>query len=312
MTNHDPVEGVIQSFLDYLEGSGPEPTLDHLDPEERKRAEELMESLRAGRGINPYASRPSLEQLLVGTEFEEALRGAQREPASTPSSSSNELLEAIKSELGTYAEMQLEVSRDLAAADSGVMSHFLIQAGPHRLRVRVVSELDSSAQLVTLDPAEIAGSIYGRYPDTAGVLAMYPDDELSSIAIDPFDSVFCIEVPHGAVAKPSTRRPLLPLGDALRSYLEELAPRLESLTQADALTTLELDLRSLADSVTRQAVDAVVQEGSRAKIDAKKKGLTSFTENDLLGIAGLVVRAQQGPLSEEDLRGQVKELSEAA
>ena len=65
MTN-DPVDAVVQAYLDHLEEGAPEPSLDHLTPNERKLAHDLIDSLKAGRGINPYQSRPSLSSLQTG------------------------------------------------------------------------------------------------------------------------------------------------------------------------------------------------------------------------------------------------------
>jgi hypothetical protein len=62
----DPIDAVLEVFLD----SGKEPKLDHLSPADRQQAEALITSLRAGRGIDPYAVRPSLANLLAGTRFE--------------------------------------------------------------------------------------------------------------------------------------------------------------------------------------------------------------------------------------------------
>src|SRR3954463_11023525 len=66
---HDAVDEVIQAYLDYLEKGAPEPSLDHLTPDERQLAENLINSLHAGRGINPYQSRPSVRSLLADSEF---------------------------------------------------------------------------------------------------------------------------------------------------------------------------------------------------------------------------------------------------
>ena len=63
----DPVDGVILAFLDYVEGMGPPPTLDHLGDSDRPRAEALLDIVGAGHGIDPRASRPSVEAMLADT-----------------------------------------------------------------------------------------------------------------------------------------------------------------------------------------------------------------------------------------------------
>jgi hypothetical protein len=69
----DPVDDVLLAFLDYLEGTADRPTLDHLTAPDRERAQRLIDSLEAGRGINPYASRPSVEALLTGAGLDTLL-----------------------------------------------------------------------------------------------------------------------------------------------------------------------------------------------------------------------------------------------
>ena len=55
------------AYLDYCEGQRDEPpSLDGLSGRDRRVAEAFVESSEAAAGINPYASRPSLEKLLVG------------------------------------------------------------------------------------------------------------------------------------------------------------------------------------------------------------------------------------------------------
>lgn len=67
---NDPVEAAVIAYLDHLEHGTPEPSLDHLSDDDRRLANELIGSMRDGRGIDVYRSRPSLEALLAGTDFE--------------------------------------------------------------------------------------------------------------------------------------------------------------------------------------------------------------------------------------------------
>ena len=54
------------AFLDYLEGNRDEPpAVEELPQEQRGAAEAFIRSITAARGVDPYASRPSIEQLLA-------------------------------------------------------------------------------------------------------------------------------------------------------------------------------------------------------------------------------------------------------
>ena len=64
-SQHDGLSTFRAAYLDYLEGIGDQvPSLDGLNDTERKTAEAFVESTQDAAGIDPYASRPSIEQLL--------------------------------------------------------------------------------------------------------------------------------------------------------------------------------------------------------------------------------------------------------
>ena len=53
-------------LLDYLEGHSDEPpAVEELPQENRGAAEAFIRSIYAARGVDPYASRPSIEKLLA-------------------------------------------------------------------------------------------------------------------------------------------------------------------------------------------------------------------------------------------------------
>lgn len=72
----EPLDAVINAFLDHLDGGGPAPSIEHLGPGDRARAEALIASLKAGRGMDPYTTPPPIEQLLAA-----ALRQKATSPA---------------------------------------------------------------------------------------------------------------------------------------------------------------------------------------------------------------------------------------
>ena len=64
------------AYLDYVEGNRTEPpSRDSLNDKERRVAEAFIESTAACAGIDPYASRPSLERLLAGLKQTEVTLG---------------------------------------------------------------------------------------------------------------------------------------------------------------------------------------------------------------------------------------------
>lgn len=74
------------AYLDYREGQSDEaPSFDGLSGRDRRVAEAFVESSEAAAGIDPYASRPSLEKLLAGIEQAQSSAAASgAEPAPPP------------------------------------------------------------------------------------------------------------------------------------------------------------------------------------------------------------------------------------
>jgi hypothetical protein len=332
----DRVDAVVEAFLDHLEGLSEAPALDDLGADERARAEALMRSLEAGRGIDPYASRPSLEQLLAGTPLETALDASSYPSgeAGPPRASWNQaprrigaagagerqragrrgserLLGRIREQLTLYAPFHVDIWPDAAAAAIGIDSDFVALVSAQRLRIQVVTDVDGPLALASLDPAAVAGPLFGAFPDTAGVIVVHPDDELSSVAIDPFDTEHCIETPAGTVAPPATHRPVLPLVDTVRAYLDEIAPALDTTAGLDALPVAEVESAGIARDAAVRAVERVILDGRRAKIDAKQVTWSDLGEPEIDAISDLVLDAIAG-LDPATLESRINALADAA
>ncbi|HSK90112.1 MAG TPA: hypothetical protein VK875_02250 [Euzebyales bacterium] len=298
----DRVDAVVEAFIDHLEGLGEAPALDDLDVEERARAEALIGSLEAGRGIDPYASRPSLEQLLAGTPLETALEAHDVDPR-------DDLLHRIRDRLTMYAPFHVDIWPDNAAAAIGIGSDFVALVSAQRLRIQIRSDVEPS-RLASLDPAAVAGPLYGAFPDTAGVIVVHPGDELSSIAVDPFDTEPYIETPAGTVARPVMHRPIMPLEDTVRAYLDEIAPALDTTVDLAAMRADDVDPAAVARDAARRAVEHIVQDGRRAKIDAKRATWSDIGEPEIDAIGELVLDAITG-LDHATLESRVDALAGA-
>ena len=299
----DRVDAVVEAFIDHREGLGEAPALDDLDVEERARAEALIGSLEAGRGIDPYASRPSLEQLLAGTPLETALEAHDVDPR-------DDLLHRIRDRLTLYAPFHVDIWPDNAAAAIGIGSDFVALVSAQRLRIQIRSDVEPS-RLASLDPAAVAGPLYGAFPDTAGVIVVHPDDDLSSVAVDPFDTEPYIETPAGTVARPVMHRPIMPLEDTVRAYLDEIAPALDTTVDLAAMRADDVDPAAVARDAARRAVERIVQDGRRAKIDAKRATWSDLGEPEIDAIGELVLDAITG-LDHATLKSRIDALAGAA
>ena len=300
MTNNDPVEAVIQQYLRYLEGEGEMPGLEHLTPDDRERAQRLLNSLEVARGMEPEASRPSLEKLLVDTKHFEALR---------PTGSTRSVgIEDVREHLGSLPRGPIRVEVDQLAKSAGLRSDFVVFVAGHRLRVQVRDELPDSSALRTPDAVVTASPVFGRFHDTAGVVVLVPDEDFSSVVIDPFDSEYCIETPTGRLKGPRVTRPVLPMADAIRAFLDEIAPVFDSIPSLgfDPNVAQSFD----AQSIARQVVGTLVENGRRARISAKKAAWSALGDVEVDAIAGLILDASRGEIDEDALDDRLRELAE--
>lgn len=299
---NDPVDAVITAYLDFLDGAGSEPTLDHLSPDERTLAEELIASLSAGRGIDPFQSRPSLDALLAGTDFEGWL--------SAPATSSLLTVDHIRSNVVSSLGSKVILTADGAAAIEGLLSHAVLTLGTARLRIQFRADLSERSELGDLDPAAAAGPIFRRFPDTMGVIVVMDDAERSSVPIGPFDVDDCIGAPDGILRRPRVHRPVLPLYDTLRAYMDEVAPDL-TVTSA-TLVPDQLELADYARAAAAAAIRDIAAEGRKARTPAKTDTWSAMNGVEIDALTALTLSVASGELDSDQLEPELERLVSAA
>lgn len=288
----DPVDEVIQAYLDHLEEGAPEPSLDYLTHEDRALAEDLIDSLKAGRGIDPYHSRPSLHTLLADTDLAPLLDA----PVNTGLS-----LDAIRVEVVSALGAAAEPIVDSAAEDEGVRSDALSRYGPLRIRFQYRDDIATPAELALVDPREAVGAVHGRFSETAATVLIIGDAELSSVAIDQYDTEEFIGSPDGELHPPRITRPVLPLFDTLRRLVDELAPDLSVDDIADDHEPVEL--ADMIEAECREACAAIVAEGKKSRTEAKKDEWPDFDGQAFL--AALTRDAASGGLTEAEMSERI-------
>lgn len=293
----DPVEQFLDAYLDHLETGADEPTLDSLDDADRARAQELIDMMRAARGIDARLSRPSLDAMLSGTEFEDWLdEHAPDEP---------DMFEIVLAEVVSALGLDAAPRRDVEALQDSLRSDAVLVYRGARLRLQFRPDLDAS-QLAAPDPQSVAGPIFGRFPETAGVILVANDVDLSSVAISPFDADSYLGTPDGVLHIPEITRPILPLRDSLKLYLDEVSPDLSAGDRPAATTPI--DPAEVVRSEVRAAIDAIVSEGRKARTPAKRdafNAMHSATED----LTALVTRVVRGDVDPDDLRAEIDRLA---
>lgn len=294
----DPVDEILDAFLDHLEAGAPEPSLDSLDEEDRARAQQLIELIRTGRGIDARRSRPSIDALLAGTEFEDWLDDAEGAADADP-------FDVVKTEVVSALGLTATPRRDVEALQDNVRSDAVVVFRGARLRLQFRADV-AGTQLSALDPQSAGGPVFGRFPETVGLIVVAGDTDLSSVAISPFDVDSYVGAPDGAVHVPAIRRPVLPLRDTLKLYIDEVAP---DLSVADGeLKRSRVDPLELVRAEVRRAIAAIVAEGKKARTPAKKEVFGDF-DSRTEEVTSLVAAIVTGEISPDRLEERIDRLA---
>lgn len=291
---HDDLSRFQDAYLDYLEGNRDKPpALEHLPEEQRRRAEAFVWSITAARGVDPYASRPSIEQLL--------------ESRSQTTDPTRELGELLQDHLRLTVDAKALVTPDAASAAVGLASALVIQA--RGMRIRVVPETTSKdLDFGLADRAQDIARVFSAFPDSHAVLYTTTGQQPSAVIMDHGDVRRAIETPTGETRAPRLRRSIADARTACELWVKSLIPEFEPLS-IDLLartTALEdaLDPFYLANKVVRE----VSLAGTRARIEAKRATWQDFGDLEARCLATIVQEAQRGQLSEEGYRFILDEL----
>ncbi len=290
----DRVDAVIQAFLDHLEGTAERPSLDHLTNMERREAEALMASLEAARGIDPHASRPSIERLLAGTRFEELLHPDHR------ASSVAVDVETVRDVLASV-DGRARVETDRAGEDPTVVYFFL------DLRARFMTvNADGSEPFVTDAVRSKVETIFGTDPDTTrvGVVAAGSDELITQI-LAAHDLGQTVTAPSGS--SHIQWEPLLPLAMAVRRMLEQCAPEWDRF-DFDPSFADAVDIASAAAEFARRLI---AQEASRRYQGEKARAYKSLLRQEHL-VAELTASVLLEPAGSIDLEAEVTRIVQAA
>ena len=294
MTIEDDFSRFQEAYLDYLEGARDEPpALEELPEEQRRAAEAFIESITAARGVDPHASRPSIEQLL--------------ESGSRTTDPTGKLDEVLQDHLRLTVDSRALVTPDAASAAVGLASTLVIQA--RGMRMRVVQETTSeNLDHALASRAEDIARVFSAFPDSHAVLYTTTGQEPHAVVLDRGDVHGAIETPSGERRAPRLRRSVAAATTACEVWLKGIIPEFEPLsTDLLELTTAPesaLDPFRLANKV----VGEVSIAGVRARVEAKRTTWRNCGDLEAQRLAAIVQEAQRGNLSEEVYKSHLDEL----
>ena len=293
-SERDDLDRFRNAYLDYLEGArGEPPALEELPEDERPTAESFIASITATRGIDPYASRPSIEQLLAWRSQANDKTGGLRE--------------VLEDHLRNTVDHRAMVTTDPASVAMGLASALEIQA--RGMRIRVVPETTSeNLDYALTRRAEDIYRVFSAFPETHAVLYTTLGQTPVAVVVDRGDVQGAIETPSGEMREPRLRRSVAASGTACEVWLRGLIPEFQplgtNLLESAAGPESALNPHLLA----RKVVGEVSTAGARARIEAKQDTWRDFGDMEAERLADLVQEAQLGQLSEEDYKSRIDEL----
>ena len=296
--DHEDLSSFRDAFLDYLEGARDEPpAFEDLPAEQRQAAETFIESITAARGVDPYASRPSIEQLLT--------------PRSQASDRTIELSKTLQDHLRLTVDHRAIVTPDVASAANGLASVLIIYA--QGMRIRVVPEAASANLAYALsNRAEDIARVFSAFPDSHAVLYTTTGQELLGVVVDRGDVYGAIETPSGDMREPRLRRSIAAAGTACEVWLKGIIPEFELLSTDLFKSTAAPESALNPYYLASKAVAEVSTAGARARIEAKRATWRDFGDPEARRLAAIVQEAQLGHLSEEGYKSFLDEFVETA
>lgn len=310
-----PVDAVVSAYLDFLEGHGQPPVLDGLTGDDRRQAEALIDAMRAGRGIDPHTSTPSIEELLAGTKLESALAVLSAVPPDSNITAPSDTAAGLRwSDVADRGRARAELIENLLR---GADPRVAIRIEPHPLvgPAVTVSYLDLRAvffpvehdePMVTDETRTLVGRMFDTDTDLehVGVVAAGSDtlltqvlscSDLGSTLITPSDR---LELPWP---------PVLPLSQALRRLLEVSAPVWEPFA-FDSGPREPLDLTRVAAQSARRVV---AEEVGRRYRGEKSRAYKSFAGTEAI-FADLIVKLGSGTTEEQDIEKALDRIAREA
>lgn len=310
MTDNEGLEylndALIEEYLLFLRGRGPEPDLSDLPPGRREEIREQFKIVKAladrGPELPPLEQDPVARRLgLVGPGAPSSapiLAGVRRRDAGA-----GDLLEASLDEVAFRFQGRVAIERAPAwSPDTPQDLRPLAQCGVLAEAVAVfVGDIDARAEL----PDRLT-RFFRLRPEISAACVSSPDAE-QAMVFSPADVTRSLNPVVGWIDPHYPNSPE-PLVLALSRFFEQRLPRWDRVAASDVFATID----SL-DAGTAEVLDAQIASALRAplRLEYRKAGQRVLAKIDRTRMVSLVVAVQTGDLDPDELVEKLTEMAEA-
>ena len=308
MTDKEELENrndaLIEEYLLFLRGRGPEPNLSELPPSRREEIREQFQIVKALADRGPEL--PPLEQDPVARRLGLVGPGASSSALILPGvrhrdAGAGDLLEASLEDVVFRFQGRVVIERAPAwSPDAPQGLRAVAQCAVLAEGVAVfVGDTDARAEL-----PERLTRFFGLYPGVSAACVSSPDAE-QAVVFFPADVTRSLNPALGWLDphRPSSPEPLVL---ALGRFFEQRLPRWDRVAAADIFTAMDG-----LDTEAAEVLDAQIASALRARprLEFRKDGQRVLAEIDRAHMVSLVVAVQAGDLAPDEL---VEELTEIA
>ncbi|MEU6546473.1 hypothetical protein [Streptomyces sp. NPDC046859] len=302
-------DALIEEYLLFLRGLGPQPDLSDLPPSRRETITGQFEIVKALADRHPEL--PPLEQdpvarrlgLVADVSSAPLLMAAQ----SALRASGGEVDEPLKASLEDVAfRFRGRISVEFSPAWSPDVPEGMRAFAQCAVLAEAVAVLVGDTDTWSSAP-EGFGRFFNMYADISAI-CVTSADAARAVVLSPADVTRSISPVLGWLDPHSSMLPE-PLGLAMGRFFERRLPRWDRVPDFDVLP----DTAAL-DTVAREVSGAQIAQALRAKprLEYKKEGQLALGNVDEAELAALVVSVQTGGLMPDDFVDHLAEMAEAA
>lgn len=303
------VDDLIEQYVLFLRGLGPEPDLSVLPADHRATVMEQLKIVAAlaDRGPEP----PSIEDDPVAMRLG-LVRSARthqtkanRPPAPDEGGGSNDDPVMISVHDLEFRFNQ-QVAVDFAPTWASLTPAGMRPVAQCTALGEAVAVFVADAEEWSHEPEPLA-KFFREHPDISAVGLVSEDAELA-VVVTAADAQYSVDPVRGWLAPHSPTSPE-PLAIALGRHFERCLPEWERVADLDELLGLG-DLNMAAVKVSAEQVAVALR--AKPRLAHKKESLRALSTLDSSAIAAIVVDVQSGRLAGDELVDRVARLAEAA